>query len=95
MAELHIEKKERSNGLWIVLGLLVLALLAWWLFSQRDATEGVAGGEVVPAAATYEVPAAPAAQPVVGTDTMGVMGPGATDTMSTTGATSGSKGSLR
>lgn len=35
MAEIHIERHERSIWPW-VLGLLVLALLAWWLLSMRN-----------------------------------------------------------
>ena len=35
MAEIQLERKEGKNWLWIVLGLLLLALLAWWLLSQR------------------------------------------------------------
>lgn len=29
MAELHVEKKKRSNTLWIVIGVLLIALIAW------------------------------------------------------------------
>ena len=29
MAELHVEKKRKSNTLWIVIGVVLLALLAW------------------------------------------------------------------
>ena len=29
MAELHVEKKRKSNTLWIVIGVALLALLAW------------------------------------------------------------------
>ena len=35
MAEIQLERKEGRNWLWIVLGLLLLAALAWWLLSQR------------------------------------------------------------
>lgn len=35
MAEINIEQRERSAWPWI-LGLLVLALLAWWLLAMRD-----------------------------------------------------------
>jgi len=29
MAELHVEKKQKSNTMWIVIGVIVLALIAW------------------------------------------------------------------
>jgi len=29
MAELHVERKKRSNTLWIVIGVLLVALIAW------------------------------------------------------------------
>ena len=29
MAELHVERKKRSNTLWIVVGVLLVALIAW------------------------------------------------------------------
>ncbi|MCU0625534.1 MAG: hypothetical protein MUF21_03480 [Gemmatimonadaceae bacterium] len=59
MAEIRIEKKKGTNWLWIILGALLLALLAWWLLG-RDTDgdrERVAGGDVTTAPAV----AAPAA----------------------------------
>lgn len=40
MAEIHIERKERTIWPWIVLGLILLTLLAWWLLSQRGERDG-------------------------------------------------------
>ncbi len=40
MAEIHIERKERTTWPWIVLGLILLSLLAWWLLSQRGDRDG-------------------------------------------------------
>ena len=39
MAEIHIERKERAAWPWVLLGLLLLALLAWWLLSRNDGTD--------------------------------------------------------
>ena len=41
MAEIQLERKEGKNWIWIVLGLLLLALLAWWLLSQRGDNDPV------------------------------------------------------
>lgn len=44
MAEIRVEKEKRGLGwLWALLALLVLALIAWWFFSQQPA------GELTPA----------------------------------------------
>ena len=51
MAELHVERKKRSNTLWIVIGVLLVSLIAWmgWM-GMRDGdvnriptTEGTTG----------------------------------------------------
>lgn len=42
MAEIKIEQKASSSWLWWALGLVVLALLAWWLLAGRDDTRNVA-----------------------------------------------------
>ena len=36
MAEINIERKERTTWPWLLLGLLLVALLAWWLLSRND-----------------------------------------------------------
>jgi len=38
MAEIHIERKERTTWPWVLLGLVLLALLLWWLFSRNNGT---------------------------------------------------------
>ncbi|MDF1501334.1 hypothetical protein [Roseisolibacter sp. H3M3-2] len=57
MAELHIERKERSAWPWVLAGALLLALLLWYLFARDgadrvavdlpDATTSVSAGAVV------------------------------------------------
>lgn len=39
MAEINIERKERTTWPWILLGLLLVALLVWWLLSRNDGTD--------------------------------------------------------
>lgn len=67
MAELNIERKERSVWPWVLGGLLLLALLIWFLFGRSDDREAVTAGPVAgdtvvtaPAAAAggEELPAA-------------------------------------
>jgi hypothetical protein len=36
MAELHIEKKQKSNTMWIVIGVVVVALIAWLALRTSD-----------------------------------------------------------
>ena len=36
MAELHVQKKKQSTTLWIVIGVLLLALIAWMATSRDD-----------------------------------------------------------
>jgi bacteriorhodopsin len=36
MAELHVERKKRSNTLWVVVGVLVVALIAWMAIRGDD-----------------------------------------------------------
>ena len=36
MAELHVQKKKQSNTLWIVIGVLLVALIAWMATSGDD-----------------------------------------------------------
>ena len=42
MAEIPVERKSSLAWLWILLGLLLLALLAWWLLSDDDEGDLVA-----------------------------------------------------
>lgn len=58
MAEIRIERKSGMNWLWVLLGLLLAALIAWWLLGRGDdVADPVADGAVAaPAAvATTEV----------------------------------------
>ena len=57
MAEIRLEKKRRSPLTWLIPLLLVLALLAWWLLSQRN--EGAVTTVPADSAATV-APATPA-----------------------------------
>ena len=36
MAELHVEKKRKSNTMWIVIGIIVAALIAWMAMRPSD-----------------------------------------------------------
>lgn len=36
MAELHVEKTRKSNTLWVVLGVLLVALIAWMATRGAD-----------------------------------------------------------
>lgn len=36
MAELHIERKQKSNTMWIVIGIVVVALIAWLALRPSD-----------------------------------------------------------
>ena len=66
MAEIHIERHERSIWPW-VLGLVALALLAWWLLSMRNTGDAndlameTAGGAVVDSLPGTGAAATPAA----------------------------------
>ncbi|HUF25925.1 MAG TPA: hypothetical protein VMM18_02990 [Gemmatimonadaceae bacterium] len=44
MAEINIERKERTTAtwVWVVIGVLLLALLAWWLFARDGARDFIA-----------------------------------------------------
>ncbi len=48
MAELHVERKKKSNTLWIVIGILMVALIAWMATRGDDVnrtptTQGTTG----------------------------------------------------
>ena len=56
MAEIHIERKERSTWPWVLLGLLILALLAWWLMSRGDGNDFATQDTTVPYVDTTNTP---------------------------------------
>ena len=43
MAELHVEKKRKSNTMWIVIGVIVAALIAWMAMRPSDDTSRTRG----------------------------------------------------
>ncbi len=47
MAEIKIQEKQGSNWLWWAIGLVVLALLAWWLIAANSRQTVVGEGDVV------------------------------------------------
>lgn len=61
MAELHIERKERSAWPWILLGLALLALLLWYLLGRDDVDDGVVADTA--AGVVTDTSAAPGAMP--------------------------------
>lgn len=61
MAELHIERKERSAWPWILLGLALLALLLWYLLGRDDVDDGVVADTA--AGVVTDTGAAPGAAP--------------------------------
>lgn len=84
MAEIKIQEKQSSNWLWWAIGLVVLALLAWWLIAANSRETMVGEGDVV---------ATPAAEAVTTPDAMTATAPtGAiTDITTLTAATSASE----
>lgn len=42
MAEIQIERKERSAWPWVLLGILLLALVVWWLLGRRQGGDDMA-----------------------------------------------------
>jgi hypothetical protein len=41
MTEIRVEKKKSNTWIWVVLGLIVLALILWWAFGAGNDDEGV------------------------------------------------------
>ena len=64
MAELHVEKKRSSNTMWIVLGVLLVALVAWMAMRGND--DGRTESQTTKGATTSTLPATmiPVAAPV-------------------------------
>jgi len=60
MAEIRLEKKRTSPLVWLIPLLLILALLAWWLLSQGDATTATPATTADSAAISGPAPATPA-----------------------------------
>jgi len=65
MAELHVERKRKSNTMWIVLGVLLLALIAW--MATRDSGDAGNRTPMTQGATTGALPAmtAPVAMPIL------------------------------
>lgn len=59
MTQLHIERKERTAWPWVLLGLLLVALLLWFVFGR--ASDGAEVADRTPPVLTDSVPAAAAA----------------------------------
>jgi hypothetical protein len=51
MAEINIQRKERTTWPWILLGLLLVALLVWWLLSRNGGMTDLATEQDTTAAA--------------------------------------------
>ncbi|HYW49140.1 MAG TPA: hypothetical protein VE861_00970 [Gemmatimonadaceae bacterium] len=60
MAELHVEKKRKSNTLWIVLGVVLIALIAW-MASRSDDNENRTPGTTTGTTTTGSLPVTDAA----------------------------------
>lgn len=48
MTQLHIERKERTAWPWVLLGLLLVALLLWFVFGRADTDEGAVADRTPP-----------------------------------------------
>ena len=71
MAEIPVEKKSSLAWLWVLLGLILAALILWWLLSGDDEPEaaGVAGEQTV-AGSTIDQPAAAGAGALTSIDSV-------------------------
>lgn len=85
MADINVERKNRSPWLWWIAALIIAALILWWIIAAVRGNRGES--EPMPAATTPTVePVAPAATPgtapagavTPGTMAPGTMAPGAT-----------------
>lgn len=57
MAQLDIQQKKGAGWLWWAIGLIVLALLAWWIVESNERDGGVDAGDVAPAVVADGQPA--------------------------------------
>jgi hypothetical protein len=53
MAEIHLEKKERSGWIWVLVALIVALVLLWAVFATDDAAETSRAGADVAAVADW------------------------------------------
>ena len=60
MAELHVQKKKQSTTMWIVIGVLLVALIAWMALSGNDDPTRPQTIEGTTTGTTGDVPAATA-----------------------------------
>lgn len=63
MAHLDIQEKRSSSWIWWVIGLVLLALLAWWLLSANNREDDVTDAGVAPVPVIAGDPAAAAPAP--------------------------------
>src|SRR5690606_16255405 len=76
MAEINVERRERSMAPWLIIGALLLIALLWWLLSGNNERDNVAAvtdttGVVAPGAMGTADPAAATMTPESGTGSMG------------------------